>query len=63
MKVKVYPTKASALNVTHPIDGRLVAAGSQWEDDGFTARMLSDGIVTLTPPVSPAPAKGKTLAQ
>jgi hypothetical protein len=45
-KIKVWPTKASALNVAHPIDGKPKADGAMWEQDGFTARMLSDGIMT-----------------
>jgi hypothetical protein len=45
-KIKIYPRKASALNVRHPIDGALRPAGSLWEDDGFTARMLTDRAVT-----------------
>lgn len=45
-KITVYPTKENALNIRHPIDGPLRATGSAWEQDGFTARMLSDGAVT-----------------
>lgn len=45
-KITVYPTKESALNIRHPSDGPLKLAGSQWEQDGFTARMLTDGAVT-----------------
>jgi hypothetical protein len=46
MKTKVYPTSASSLVIAHPIDGKLRAEGSDWEADGFTARMLTDGAVT-----------------
>jgi hypothetical protein len=61
-KITVYPTKENALNIQHPIDGPLKAAGSIWEQDGFTSRMLTDGAVTRdeakawqpTKPVDPA---------
>jgi hypothetical protein len=57
-KVKVYPKKASALNVKHPIDGQLKLEGSMWEQDGFTGRRLIEGAVTLNPDevFKPAPA-------
>jgi hypothetical protein len=45
-KIRVYPTHVNALNVKHPIDGALKHGGSDWESDGFTARMLTDGSVT-----------------
>jgi len=48
-KIKVYPTKASALNVRHLIDGKLARAGSEWTEDGFTARLLTDGAITRDP--------------
>jgi hypothetical protein len=47
--ITVYPTKESALNVVHPTSGKLKLAGSAWQMDGFTSRMVSDGIVTLDP--------------
>jgi hypothetical protein len=45
--VTVYPTSRAALSIKHPINGALIADGSQWTRDGFTARMLTDGAVTL----------------
>lgn len=45
-KITVYPVKAGALNIKHPIDGPLQATGSDWEIDGFTARMLTDQAIT-----------------
>jgi hypothetical protein len=45
--VTVYPTSRAALSIKHPINGALIADGSQWTRDGFTARMLADGAVTL----------------
>jgi hypothetical protein len=45
-KITVYPTKESALNIKHPSSGLLKLEGSQWEMDGFTARMLCDEAVT-----------------
>ena len=45
-KITVYPVKQSSLVLLHPGDGRLVSSGSQWENDGFTARMISDNLVT-----------------
>jgi hypothetical protein len=59
-KITVYPTKASALNIKHPIDGQLKAAGSQWENDGFTARMLSDKAVTTERTDAHKPARPLT---
>lgn len=49
MQIKVYPTKKNALNLRHPTGGQLQAAGSLWVKDGFTNRMLSDGLVTTDP--------------
>ena len=45
-KIRVYPAKASALNLRHPIDGKLGATGGEWTEDGFTARLLTDGAIT-----------------
>ncbi len=62
MKRKVFATHPNALNIAHPMDGKLRPDGSFWEDDGFTARMLADGAVTeedpakTTPPDSPPAA-------
>lgn len=44
--IKVYPTHEAALDVRHPISGALSDDGSLWENDAFTARMLSDNAVT-----------------
>lgn len=48
--VKVYPTKASSLNIpasaTRP---PLTVDGAFWPVDSFTARRLSDGSVTTDP--------------
>jgi hypothetical protein len=50
MNVTVYPTKASALRIRHPSHGPLRAGqGTSWIKDGFTSRMLSDGLVTEDP--------------
>jgi hypothetical protein len=46
-KVMLWPTKANAMNVRHPSDGLPKIDGCLWENDGFTARMLTDGIFTL----------------
>lgn len=46
MKTKVYPTGASSMAIKHPIDGQLKIEGSEWEVDGFTARMLVDRAIT-----------------
>lgn len=54
-KIIVYPTKASALNVKHDTDGPLRATGSQWELDGYTSRLLVDGILTRDPAKAYAP--------
>lgn len=45
-QVKVYATKQSALLITHPSAGLLQPGGSSWPMDGFTSRMLSDGLMT-----------------
>jgi hypothetical protein len=41
--IKVYPTKASALNVHHPIAGKPSSDGVDWPYDTFTCRRLMDG--------------------
>lgn len=46
MKITVYPVKQSSLVLVHPADGPLKPEGSDWDNDGFTARMLSDNLVT-----------------
>jgi hypothetical protein len=48
-KIKVLPAKKSALNLKHPIDGPMTAAGAMWEQDGFTFRLLTDGAITRDP--------------
>lgn len=48
-KITVYPTKQSALLMTHPIDGKVRLAGSAWEQDGYTYRLITDGILTIDP--------------
>jgi hypothetical protein len=47
--VTVYPTKASVLRIVHPSHGPLKAGGvgTSWIMDGFTSRMLTDGLVTM----------------
>lgn len=47
MSVTVYPTSKNALNIVHPHGGRLRESGSEWPNDGFTARMLTDKEATL----------------
>jgi hypothetical protein len=65
-KVKVYATKASALNLKHPVGlVQLVLGGSMWEQDGFTFRRLQDGAVTRDPAQEykpPAPAAAQVPA-
>jgi len=65
--MKVYPTKASALNVKHPLGHPITIAGAEWPEDGFTFRMLAQGIFTEDPtlvyrpppPEATTPAKAK----
>lgn len=58
--VKVFPTKATALNVRHPIAGAAKVEGSDWPYDVFTCSRLADGSFTddpkkaFKPPVKPA---------
>jgi hypothetical protein len=47
--VKVFPTKASALNVRHPISGAAKIEGADWPYDVFTCSRLSDGSFTDDP--------------
>lgn len=44
---KVFPTHSDAMSITHPINGKLREKGSEWEMDGFTSRMITDGSLTL----------------
>jgi hypothetical protein len=46
-KIKVYPTSKTSMVLDHPIDGKLKCSGSEWEQDGFTARMITDGACTV----------------
>ena len=48
-KITVYPLSENALNIKHPSDGPLVDTGSAWNNDGFTARMITDGAITDDP--------------
>ena len=72
--IKVYPTKASALNAHHPTAGKPSLEGTDWPNDVFTCRRLTDGSFTTDPskaytqaasltekftkPAEPAPAPG-----
>jgi hypothetical protein len=44
--MKVYPTKASALNCHHPVAGAPSIEGVDWPYDTFTCRRLTDGSFT-----------------
>ena len=58
LTVKVYPTKASALNVKHPHGHQMTLDGVIWPRDSFTGRRLADGSVTEHPVLAyklPAP--------
>jgi hypothetical protein len=48
-KIMVYPAKAAALNVSHPIDGRVKVGGCLWEYDGPTCSGIVDGWLTDDP--------------
>ena len=58
--IKVYPTKASALNAHHPIAGAPRLEGVDWPYDAFTCRRLTDGSFTedagkaYKPPAAPS---------
>jgi hypothetical protein len=47
--VKVFPTKATALNVRHPIAGAAKLEGADWPYDVFTCSRLADGSFTDDP--------------
>lgn len=47
--IKVYPTKASALNAHHPLAGAPRVEGVDWPYDSFTCRRLTDGSFTEDP--------------
>ena len=46
-KIKVYPTSKNATVIKHPIDGKLSPWGSDWTNDGYTMRCLTDGALTM----------------
>lgn len=48
-KIKVYPTHEMALVITHPLDGPLSDAGSLWERDALTGRLLDSNEITTDP--------------
>lgn len=62
--VKVYPTKASSLNIpataTRP---PLAVEGSFWPQDSFTSRRLTDGSVTIDPAAAYVPAPAAPAAE
>lgn len=47
--MKVYPAKASALNVCHPQGSATIAGENDWPDDSFTFRRIADGSFTQDP--------------
>jgi hypothetical protein len=44
--IKIFPMVANAMLLKHPTAGALKAEGSDWPEDGYTFRMMSDGAVT-----------------
>ena len=58
-KIDVVPTKASAEQLRHPVDG-LLGKGASWRLDTFTARRLSDGSIARGTPAPAAPAEATT---
>ena len=60
MKVRVFAACESASAISHPIDGRLKDGSGEWEMDGFTARMIVDGAVSLSPRVGKSAADVQT---
>lgn len=64
--IKVWPAKASAVDLKHPHGPKLALAGALWPEDSFTARRLRDGAATLeadkvfVPPAKFEPAAAKT---
>lgn len=65
MKLIVYPTTKESLVVKHPVSGPLNVGGSEWQFDGFTARMLTDRIITRDKGAgySPAPALDQAITE
>ena len=47
--IKVFPTKASALNAHHPSGAKSRSEGELWPYDVFTMRRLTDGSFTEDP--------------
>jgi hypothetical protein len=60
--VKVFPTKATALNVWHPIAGKAKPEGAEWPYDVFTCSRLADGSFTDDPKQAFKPPPAKTPA-
>jgi hypothetical protein len=58
---KIYPTKASALNVHHPLAGAPRLEGVDWPYDAFTCSRLTDGSFTEdeTKAYKPPPASAE----
>ena len=44
--IKVWPTKATAVDLKHPHGPKLAITGALWPDDSFTGRRLLDGSAT-----------------
>ena len=62
-KIMIYPTKASALNVSHPTDGKPKVGGCLWEYDGPTCTGLRDGWITDDPEKQWHPEDKKTVPE
>jgi hypothetical protein len=60
---KVYPTKASALNVKHPTAGAPKIEGTEWPYDSFTCRRLTDGSFTEDASKAYRPPAEKSVTQ
>lgn len=47
--MRLFPTTKEAMNVSHPTAGPMRHIGVDWPGDGFTYRLVTDGIMTDDP--------------
>lgn len=47
--MRLFPTTENASKLSHPTAGPMKHIGAEWPGDGFTYRLVTDGIMTTDP--------------
>lgn len=58
-RIAVLASAPAYVGLKHPIDGPLKETGSLWTYDGFTCRMLVDGVIVREPSAQAPPAQSE----